>query len=99
MIVPPNATDKLQPLDVSFNKPMKDQIRKRFHTWYAKEEQKQLETAKVTEVKVDVTAAVIKAKSAGWFVSSWQSLCDRPEIVLNGFRKAGILDAIRAVTH
>ena len=73
VIVLPNATDKLQPLDILFNKPMKDEIRKRFHTWYAKEVQKQLETVKVTKVKVDVTAVVIKAKTAGWFVSSWQS--------------------------
>ena len=60
---------------------------------------KQLETINVTEVKVDVTAVVIKAKSAGWLVSSQQFLGDRPEIVVNGFRKAGILDAVRAVTH
>ena len=73
VLVPPNATDKLQPLDISFNKPMKDKrkIRKRFHTWHAKEVQMQLETVKVTEVTVDVSAAVIKAKSAGWFVSSY----------------------------
>ena len=84
VLVPPNATDKLQPLDISFNKPMKDQIRKRFHMWYAKEVQKQLETVKVTEMTVDVLAAVIRAKSAGRFVAYWHSLRDRPEIVVNG---------------
>ena len=67
--------------------------------WYAKEVQKQLETVKVTEMTVDVLAAVIRAKSAGRFVAYWHSLRDRPEIVGNGFRKAGILDAISAVTH
>ena len=32
--------------------------------WCAREDHKQLETVKVTEVKVDVTGEVIKAKSA-----------------------------------
>ena len=47
---------------------------------------------------VDLTAAVIKAKSANWMISSWQALERRPDIAINGFQKAGILDAITAVT-
>ena len=38
--VPPNCTDKLQPLDVSVNKPVKDEMKKRFHEWYAEEVRK-----------------------------------------------------------
>ena len=30
--VPANCTDKLQPLDISVNKLVKDEMRKRFHT-------------------------------------------------------------------
>ena len=33
--VPVNCTDKLQPMDVSINKPMKDEMRKQFRAWYA----------------------------------------------------------------
>ena len=32
-----NCTDKLQPLDVAVNKPIKDEIRSRFQSWYASE--------------------------------------------------------------
>ena len=32
--VPANCTDKLQPLDISVNKPLKDEMKKLFHTWY-----------------------------------------------------------------
>lgn len=62
--VPANCTDKLQPMDVSINKPVKDETKKRFQCWYAGEVQKQLKVVTLGEVKVDVTAAAIKTKSA-----------------------------------
>ena len=76
--VPANCTDKLQPLDISINKPMKDELRRRFQSWYAEEVSKQLRTVSIHEVRVDTSAAVIKSKSLGWFVSAWQSLSSRP---------------------
>ena len=39
IIVPANCTDKLQPLDVSVNKPLKDKIKAKFQTWYAQQVQ------------------------------------------------------------
>ena len=47
-------------------------------------------------MKIDVSAFVIKEKSLHWFVSAWESLRDRPEIIVNSFRKAGIYDAVNA---
>ena len=35
--IPPNCTDKLQPLDLSINKPMKDYLKSKFQAWYANE--------------------------------------------------------------
>ena len=37
VIVPPNCTDRLQPLDVSINKPPKDFLRAKFQNWYAEQ--------------------------------------------------------------
>lgn len=82
-----NCTDRLQPLDISINK---DDVKKSFHSWYANEVQKQLQSAPVHEVKVDLSAAVIKTKSVSWFISDWESLQGHPEIVINGFKKTGI---------
>ena len=61
----------------------------RFHQWYAEEVSKQLKTVSVHEVRVDVSAAVIKAKSLVWFVSGWHSLSARPTLAINSFKKAG----------
>ena len=93
--VPANCTDKLQPMDVSINKPVKDEMKKRFQCWYAGEVQKQLKAGTLGEVKVDMAAAAIKTKSANWLISAWQALEEKPEIAVNGFKKA---DAVIEVT-
>ena len=35
VIVPANCTDRLQPMDISVNKPAKNFLRQQFHDWYA----------------------------------------------------------------
>ena len=92
--LPVNCTDKLQPLDISVNKPMKDHLKSKFQQWYAQQVKKQLETVPFGQVKVDVGLQVIKSPSANWIKSGWQTLEKRAEVAVNGFRKAGILDAI-----
>ena len=88
--VPAHCTDKLQPTDISINKPIKDEMKKRFQSWYAAEVQKQLKDIPLGEVKVDVASTAIKTKSASWIISAWQALEGRPEVAVNGFKKAGI---------
>ena len=45
-------------------------------------------------MKVDVNLAVVKIPSASWLISVWHALKKRLEVAINGFRKAGIIDAI-----
>ena len=73
--VAPNCTDKLQSLDVSLNKPMKDEMKRRFQLWYAEGVQKQLQDhVPLDQVKVEMPQSVMKAKSANWMISSLNEL-------------------------
>lgn len=56
--------------------------------------QKQLQSVPVHEVEVDVSAAVIKARNVSWFISAWESLQGGSEVIIYGFKKTGILDAV-----
>lgn len=93
--IPPNCTDKLQPLDISINKSMKNELRKQFQMYYASEVQRQLSNdIAIERVKVDLTLTAIKTKSASWIMSSWHEIEKRPELAINGFNKAGILNIV-----
>ena len=61
-------------MDISINKPVKDKMKRKFQIWYAAEVQKQLKEVPLDEVKVDLTSAAIKSKSANWIISAWQAL-------------------------
>jgi len=45
VLIPPNCTDRLQPLDLSVNKAAKDFLRKKFREWYARQVCVQLDGA------------------------------------------------------
>ena len=95
--IPPNCTDKLQLMDISINKPMKDELRSRFHKWYSNEVMRQMKDVPIEEVKINVHLTSIKGLSASWIISSWQAISSRPTIAINGFQHAGITAAVKAV--
>ena len=97
--VPANCTDKLQPIDISINKPIKDKLRCKFRDWYASEVEKQLKSVKVDEVKIEMTTAAMKVKCAQWMISAMQAIQKHPEIAVNGFKATGILSAVTEVTE
>ena len=96
IIVPANCTDKLQPIDISINKPVKDGMKTCFQTWYADQIKKQLERSGSFE-SVDLSAPALKAQSTNWLVSVWNSMEKRPLLAINGFKKAGIADAVASI--
>ena len=77
--LPANCTDKLQPLDVSVNKPMKDHLKAKFQKWYAQEVKKQLETIQIK---------VAGCQNSNSIISGWQELEKRPGVAVNGFLKS-----------
>ena len=43
VLIPKTCTDRLQPMDLSVNKPFKAHLKQSFHTWYASQIKKQIE--------------------------------------------------------
>lgn len=58
VFVPANCTDRLQPLDISVNKPAKKFMRARFQEWYAVQIQQQVEGKK--KKPVDLKLSIVK---------------------------------------
>ena len=58
--VPANCTDRLQPMDLSVNKPAKEFMRRKFQEWYAIEVQKQLDQGATDVTPVDLRMSIMK---------------------------------------
>ena len=93
--VPNGCTDELQPLDLSVNRSCKAFHRQKFSSWYAAEVAKQIDGGTVAEeVRVDTRLQVIRELCSQWLSGFYNYLQSRSEIVVNGFRKAGIISAL-----
>lgn len=69
VMVPPNLTNRFQPLDVSVNKAAKNVVRKCYSEYYSGEVQRQLTTGVAAHyVAVDLRLSVLKVKHASWIV-------------------------------
>ena len=96
VLVPPNCTDQLQPLDLSVNKPLKDHLRMKFRSWYSDQVVKELEGDREPEdIKVDMRMSVMKELGVHWLTSVFDYLSSHPEIIINGFKEAGIIQTLQ----
>ena len=71
ILLPPNTTDSLQPMDLSVNKPAKDFLKRRFEDWYSGEVMKQLNRKEdeATEVQpINLGLPMLKELGAKWLV-------------------------------
>ena len=91
-MIPPNCTDRLQPLDVSVNKPAKEFLHQKFHTWYAQIVCAQLE-GKAPREPLDLCMSVVKPWGAQWMTELYDYLKTKPGIIKNGFKASGILES------
>ena len=90
VVVPANCTDRLQLLDVSVNKPVKEFLCKQFYGWYAEQISKQLHTKESQFVPVDLKLSTMKPSGAQWMIKLQNYLKTKPELLQNGFREVGI---------
>ena len=94
VIVPPNCTDRLQPLDVSINKPVKDFLRAKFQSWYAEQIVTQKNSDQAVQ-PVDVRLSIVKPIGAKWMIAVSDYIRSHPEMIINGFKKVGIVDFLK----
>ena len=90
-VVPGNCTDRLQPLDISINKPAKEFLRSKFQEWYSEKIRDSMESKKNPAEVVDLKLSIVKPLGAQWLIELYNYMLQKPEFVINGFRGAGIL--------
>ena len=93
--VPNNHTNLFQPLDISVNMSAKCYLAEKYQNWYAEKVLQQLNRGVVAhDVKVDVRLSTIKPLHARWIIDMYKHLKDSKGLVLSGFRKAHISEAV-----
>lgn len=95
--VPARCTDRLQPMDLSVNKSIKDKLRFSFQLWYAGEVKQQVDDDEHLRKPVDLKLSRMKPLGAQWFVDAFTHVQNNPEIIRNGFKAAGIQDTLQQV--
>ena len=89
-MVPASCTDRLQPLDVSVNKAVKEFLRTKFQKWYAAQICSQLGEKKTADETIDLALSIVKPLGAKWLIEMHDYFLQKPEIITNGFQKAGL---------
>ena len=95
VLIPPNCTDCLQPLDISINKAVKDHLRGQFQSWYTGEiyycykEQKEKEP-------VDLRMSVVKPLSATLMISTCNYISNK--LLRMDFRRPALFTISKTIT-
>ena len=92
--VPPNCTDRLQPLDVSVNKPLKSHMKNSFQQWYSDQVERNLARDDSTASPIDLKLSILKPLGFQWLVNAC-AYVEATDIIRNGFRETGITDVIQ----
>lgn len=91
VLIPKTCTNRLQPIDLSVNKPIKDRL-KTFQNYYACEIQTEANKSDLALTPVDFCLSTIKPLHAQWIIDAYDYIKSKPVIIRNGFKAAGIID-------
>ena len=83
-------------MDLSVKKSAKHFLKSEFESWYASKVCADLsdDSRDVEEVKVDMSQGVMKPLEAKWITKMYDYLRGKPDIIVNGFKEAGIIDVV-----
>jgi len=90
VLIPPNCTNRLQPLNLGVNKVAKEFLKRKFHEWYAKQVCTHIQ-GKTKELPTDLHLSTIKPLGAQWMLDLFDHSKGRPEMIRNEFKEAGLL--------
>jgi hypothetical protein len=85
VFVPANCTSKLQVADVALQRPFKHGISTRFNQWAAEQVAEQIEAGDITGVADQLKMGVLKPLVLQWCVESWSDLCERKQLIIDGW--------------
>lgn len=92
VFIPGGCTGELQPLDLSGNAQLKEEVKREFSQWYANCVQKQLaKGVDINKVDIDLKLSVIKPIHATWLINAFKKIEANHECVKNGWYKSGLL--------
>jgi len=85
--IPANCTDRLQLMDLSVNRSVKEFMQSKFRDWYSAQVQDQLDEGE------EISPVDLKMKPLGarWLVSLYNYLRENSSIIESGFKAAGTL--------
>ena len=96
--LPPNMTDMLQPMDISVNKPTEDFLEWLFEDWYSHKvceklsDESDIQSTNLQPINLGLP--LLKELGAKWMVEMLEYFAANPQIIVNGFVKAGIAGAL-----
>ena len=99
-LLPPNTTDRLQPMDISVNKPVKDYLKRQFDKWYSEHVLTQLEGEDTSNMEalqlhpINLGLPELKEIGAKWLVDMASYISNNPQMIVNGFIHSGIAGAL-----
>ena len=95
VIVPHNLTNKFQPLDLTVNKAAKAFVQNQYNDWFSDQVARQLKSAKdPADIKISSKLPDMKPRHASWIFDFYTHIQGESEIVIKGFKEAGIVEAI-----
>ena len=101
VLVPANMTNHLQPLDLTVNGYVKRFMRAKFNSWYSSQLRRQLDEGKqLQDIDVPLCLSILKPFHAEWLVDFYSHMTTTAgrNIILSGWKSAGIMEALQAGT-